>query len=51
MMLANEMVRMHAGGWDEMLAILGPLLIVVALIAIARRARPPEDEEDDSPNL
>lgn len=51
MMLADEMVGMHAGGWDEMLVILGPLLIIVALIAIARRARPPEDEEADSPDL
>ncbi len=47
MLLASEVVQMHAGGWDEMLAVLGPVIVVAALIAVARRARPPEDDEDD----
>ena len=45
-MLATQYVQMHAGGWDEMLAVLGPALVVGTLIVIARRSRPPEDDDD-----
>jgi hypothetical protein len=31
------MVLAHQGGWDEMLLVLVPIAVVVALIAIARR--------------
>lgn len=41
-----EVVMMHAGGWDEALAMLGPLMVVGALIVIARKRRPPEDDDD-----
>jgi hypothetical protein len=45
--MATQYVQMHAGGWDEMLAVLGPALVVGTLIVIARRSRPDEDEPDD----
>ncbi|WP_169593389.1 hypothetical protein [Antrihabitans stalactiti] len=47
--IATQFVQMHAGGWDEMLAVLGPALVVGTLIVIARRSRPLDDESDDDP--
>ena len=50
--MATQFVQMHAGGWDEMLAVLGPALVVGTLIVIARRSRPTDDDEDpeDTPS-
>ena len=45
--IALQIVQMHAGGWDELLAVLGPALVVGTLIIIARRSRPPEDDFED----
>lgn len=44
---ADTLVLMHQGGWDEILIGLGPLIIIGALIVIARRARPDDDEYDE----
>ena len=40
----------HQGGWDEMLLIVGPMLVVVGLLRLAKRRveraaapRPPDD--------
>lgn len=46
-MSATHVVLAHAGGWDEALAMLGPLLVVGALIVIARKRRPPEEDEEE----
>jgi hypothetical protein len=27
----------HQGGWDEMLLVLGPILVMVGLLALAKR--------------
>jgi hypothetical protein len=27
----------HQGGWDEMLMVLGPILVMVGLLALAKR--------------
>lgn len=37
---------MHAGGWDEILLVAGPLAIIAALIVVARKRVPPEDDAD-----
>ncbi len=47
LLLATRVVEAHQGGWDESLAMLGPLLVVGTLIVIARRKRPTDDEDDD----
>ena len=40
----------HQGGWDEMLCVLVPILVVVGLLALARRraerAGPPPDSDE-----
>jgi hypothetical protein len=40
----------HQGGWDEMLLVLGPILIMVGLLALAKRRaeRPAEEPSDDA---
>lgn len=43
----KQLVLMHQGGWDEALIGLGPLIIIGALIFIARKARPDDDEYDE----
>lgn len=49
--MATQFVQMHAGGWDEMLAVLGPALVVGTLIVIARRSRPLDDDDpEDTPS-
>jgi hypothetical protein len=30
-------VLAHQGGWDEILFVLGPILVVIGLLAVARR--------------
>ena len=45
------MILAHQGGWDEMLLVAGPIIVVVALLRMAeRRARRNRAEhEADSP--
>ncbi len=42
----------HQGGWDEILFVLGPIAVVVGLLALARsrlaRSSRPEDSDDGS---
>jgi hypothetical protein len=43
------MVFGHQGGWDEMLMVLGPILVIVLLLRVARnRAGKATDEQADS---
>jgi hypothetical protein len=43
------MVFAHQGGWDEMLMVLGPILVIVLLLRLARnRAGKATDEPVDS---
>jgi hypothetical protein len=43
------MVFAHQGGWDEMLMVLGPILVIVLLLRLARnRAGKTTDEPVDS---
>jgi hypothetical protein len=46
------MILAHQGGWDEMLLVAGPIIVVVALLRMAeRRARRNRAEhEADSPD-
>ncbi|MFG2824175.1 hypothetical protein ACGFX4_32685 [Kitasatospora sp. NPDC048365] len=38
----------HQGGWDEITAaVLGPLLVIAALVAAAVRRRPLDDDWDE----
>lgn len=46
MSYADRVVMMHAGGWDEILIGLGPLVVIGALIYIARKGVPLEEEEE-----
>ena len=40
------MVFAHQGGWDEMLLVLGPILVIVLLLRLARnRAISTSDDE------
>jgi hypothetical protein len=51
MSLADRVVMMHQGGWDEIAIVGGPLLIIGVLIAVARKQRPlDQDPNDDDPN-
>lgn len=43
MYLAEQLMKAHAGGWDEMLIVAGPLIVIVGLIHKARSNRPPDD--------
>lgn len=45
--LALEIMRAHQGGWDEILAVAGPGVVVATLIFVARKRRPPEDDTLD----
>jgi hypothetical protein len=47
------MIFAHQGGWDEMLMVLGPILVIVLLLRVARNratkasaAAEPGDEPD-----
>ena len=45
------MVFGHQGGWDEMLLVLGPILVIVLLLRLARnRAVKESDEADNGPD-
>ncbi len=46
------MVFAHQGGWDEMLMVLGPILVIVLLLRLAKRRAeragpPPEPSEPE----
>lgn len=45
--LADRLVMMHQGGWDEIAIVGGPLLIIGVLIAVARKQRPLDQDPDD----
>lgn len=40
MSLADRVILMHQGGWDELLLVLGPLIIIVVLVVVARKQVP-----------
>jgi hypothetical protein len=42
------MVFAHQGGWDEMLLVLGPVLVIVLLLRLAKRRA--EARADDPPS-
>jgi hypothetical protein len=42
----------HQGGWDEILLVLGPILVIVGLLSLAKKrvdksSEPPADSADD----
>jgi hypothetical protein len=43
----------HQGGWDEILLVAGPILVIVGLLTLAKRRvdanGPDNDARDDSP--
>lgn len=39
------MILAHQGGWDEMLMVLGPILVMVGLLALAKRRAERSSEE------
>ena len=41
-------VLAHQGGWDEILLVLGPILIIVGLLRLAKNRV--EREKDDGPD-
>jgi hypothetical protein len=46
------MVLAHQGGWDEMLMVLGPIVVIVLLLRLARNraaraSQDPADTESD----
>ena len=47
------MVLAHQGGWDEMLMVLGPIVVIVLLLRLAKkraeRAAPEETADTDEP--
>ena len=47
------MVLAHQGGWDEMLMVLGPILVIVLLLRLAKkraeRSEPAETRDSDDP--
>jgi hypothetical protein len=45
------MILAHQGGWDEMLLVAGPIIVVVALLRMAeRRARRKRAEHEPTSN-
>jgi hypothetical protein len=50
MYLAEQVMQAHAGGWDEMLIIAGPLIVIVGLMRKARSNRPPDDPDQPDHN-
>jgi hypothetical protein len=47
------MVLAHQGGWDEMLMVLGPILVIILLLRLAKkraeRSAPAETPDSDEP--
>lgn len=48
MNLADRVILMHQGGWDEWLLVLGPLIIIVVLVVVARKQVPVDDHAGDA---
>jgi len=45
------MILAHQGGWDEMLMVLGPILVIVLLLRLARnRAARTSHEREETEN-
>lgn len=44
---AERLVMMHAGGWDEILLVVGPVLIIAVLIIVARKQVPVDSEDGE----
>ncbi|WP_034275000.1 hypothetical protein [Haloechinothrix halophila] len=49
--LAERVILMHQGGWDEIVLVLGPLIIIGVLIVVARKQAPPDDEDEDQDDV
>lgn len=45
--LAERVILMHQGGWDEIMLVVGPLIIIGVLIVVARKQAPAEDPVED----
>ena len=47
--MIKVLVFAHQGGWDEILIVAGPLIVIATLLWVAdrraRRLEPPEDQE------
>ncbi len=52
-MAGSYLVLAHQGGWDEMLLVAGPIIVVVALLRMAerraRRNRAAHEHESNDP--
>ncbi len=46
--LAERVILMHQGGWDEILLVVGPLVVIAVLIVVARKQAPVEDSDTDT---
>lgn len=46
--LAERVILMHQGGWDEILLVVGPLVVIAVLVIVARKQAPVEDGESDT---
>lgn len=47
MTLAERVVLMHQGGWDDITLVAGPVAIIAVLIIAARRQVPVDDDDHD----
>jgi hypothetical protein len=36
-MIGPSMLLAHQGGWDELLLVAGPVLVIIGLLAVAKR--------------
>ena len=43
-----DLVLAHQGGWDEMLMVLGPILVIVLLLRVARNRAAKTTEPTDA---
>ena len=39
----------HQGGWDEILLVMGPILVIAGLLYLAKKRVAAHDEQDDPP--
>lgn len=46
-MIANSILA-HQGGWDEILIIIGPIALIVGIVALVRRRLNREAQEADA---
>lgn len=45
------MILGHQGGWDEMLLVLAPILVIIGLLALAKRRVGRDGDEHDRSGL